>query len=65
MELGHLRYRKATYEEYLGRVGLKRLEQEALLAPKSSIASWYIVANKDRTVQTATLRREPDGRDHS
>jgi hypothetical protein len=35
---------------------------ESLLAPKSSIASWYIVANKDRTVQTATLRREPDGR---
>jgi polyphosphate glucokinase len=25
MELGHLRYRKATYEDYLGRVGLKRL----------------------------------------
>jgi ROK family len=25
MELGHLRYKKATYENYLGRVGLKRL----------------------------------------
>lgn len=25
MELGHLHYKKATYEEYLGRAGLKRL----------------------------------------
>jgi polyphosphate glucokinase len=25
MELGHLRYKKATCEEYLGRAGLKRL----------------------------------------
>jgi polyphosphate glucokinase len=25
MELGHLRYKKATYEDYLGRAGLKRL----------------------------------------
>src|SRR6516162_5617779 len=25
MELGHLRYKKATYEDYLGRAGLKRM----------------------------------------
>ena len=25
MELGHLPYKKATYEDYLGRAGLKRL----------------------------------------